>query len=173
CYLVFGFVLFRAGLAYLYRFPLVGSLLAERILYLIFGFFFIMLVVSNLIIGYSTLFRNREAQWFLSLPMRHRDVYRWKFIEAVGISSWALVFLSAPMLAAYGTAHDVGWSFYLLVALGYVPFVIIPAVAGSWLILLLVRMLSKPWVKPLLFAAAGLLLAYIFLGTKPVTETEA
>ena len=87
CYLVFGFVLFKAGLGYLYRFPLVGALLAERILYLIFGFFFIMLVVSNLIIGYSTLFRNREAQWFLSLPMRHRDVYRWKFIEAVGISS--------------------------------------------------------------------------------------
>src|ERR1043166_8590740 len=44
CYLIFGFVLFRGGLAYLYRFPLVGSLLAERILYLIFGFFFLMLV---------------------------------------------------------------------------------------------------------------------------------
>ena len=173
CYLVFGFVLFRAGLGYLYRFPLVGSLLAERILYLIFGFFFIMLVVSNLIIGYSTLFRNREAQWFLSLPIRHRDVYRWKFIEAIGISSWALVFLSAPMLAAYGTIHEVRWIFYLQVAVGYVPFVIIPAVAGSWLILLLVRVLSTRWAKPLLIVLAGLLLASIFLGGKPVTETEA
>ena len=173
CYLVFGFVLFRAGLGYLYRFPLVGSLLAERILYLIFGFFFIMLVVSNLIIGYSTLFRNREAQWFLSLPIRHRDVYRWKFIEALGISSWALVFLSAPMLAAYGVVHEVRWIFYAQVAVGYVPFVIIPAVAGSWLILLLVRMLSTRWAKPVLLTAAVLLMAYIFLGSKPVTETEA
>jgi len=173
CYLLFGFVLFRAGLGYLYRFPVVGSLLAERILYLIFGFFFVMLVVSNLIIGYSTLFRNREAQWFLSLPIRHRDVYRWKFIEAIGISSWALVFLSAPMLAAYGVVHEVRWIFYLQVALGYVPFVIIPAVAGSWLILLLVRALSTRWAKPVFLAAATLLLAYIFLGTKPVTETEA
>ena len=173
CYLVFGFVLFRAGLGYLYRFPLVGSLLAERILYLIFGFFFIMLVVSNLIIGYSTLFRNREAQWFLSLPIRHRDVYRWKFIEALGISSWALVFLSAPMLAAYGVVHEVRWIFYAQVAVGYVPFVIIPAVAGSWLILLLVRMLSTRWAKPVLLTAAALLMAYIFLGSKPVTETEA
>ena len=172
CYLIFGFILFRAGLGYLYRFPLVGALLAERILYLIFGFFFIMLVVSNLIIGYSTLFRNREAQWFLSLPMRHRDVYRWKFIEAIGISSWALVFLSAPMLAAYGVVHEVRWVFYLQVAVGYVPFVIIPAVAGSWLILLLVRMLSTRWAKPLLIALAGLMLASIFLGSKPVTETE-
>jgi ABC-2 type transport system permease protein len=173
CYLIFGFVLFRAGLAYLYRFPLVGTLLAERILYLIFGFFFLMLVVSNLIIGYSTLFRNREAQWFLSLPIRHRDVYRWKFIEAIGISSWALVFLSAPMLAAYGVVNGVQWNFYLQVALGYVPFVIIPAVAGSFLILLLVRMLSTRWAKPVFLTAAALLLAYIFLGSKPVTETEA
>jgi ABC-2 type transport system permease protein len=172
CYLLFGFMLFRGGLGYLYRFPLVGSLLAERILYLIFGFFLIMLVVSNLIIGYSTLFRNREAQWFLSLPIRHRDVYRWKFIEAIGISSWALVFLSAPMLAAYGVVHEVRWIFYVQVALGYVPFVIIPAVAGSWLILLIVRMLSTRWAKPLLLTLAGLMLAYIFLGTKPVTETE-
>jgi len=173
CYLVFGFVLFRSGLAYLYRFPLVGSLLAERILYLIFGFFFIMLVVSNLIIGYSTLFRNREAEWFLSLPMRHRDVYRWKFIEAVGISSWALVFLSAPMLAAYGVLHDVTWNFYVQVALGYLPFVVIPSVIGSWLILLSVRVLSRQWVKMLLLLSAALLVAYILFGVKPVTEAEA
>ncbi len=172
CYLVFGFVLFRAGLGYLYRFPLVGPLLAQRILFLIFGFFFIMLVVSNLIIGYSTLFRNREAQWFLSLPMRHRDVYRWKFIEALGISSWALVFLSAPMLAAYGVVHHAKWAFYVQVALGYVPFVIIPAVVGSWLILAIVRVLSTRWAKPVLIALAGLMLAYIFLGKKPVTETD-
>jgi ABC-2 type transport system permease protein len=172
-YLVCGFLLFRSGLGYLYRFPLVGSLLAERILYLIFGFFFIMLVASNLIIGYSTLFQNREAQWFLSLPMRHRDVYRWKFIEALAISSWALVFLSAPMLAAYGVVHDVPWPFYILVALGYVPFVVIPAVLGSWLILLFVRVLAKRWVKGVLLAGAGALLLFIFLGTKPVTETDA
>ena len=116
--------------------------------------------------------RNREAQWFLSLPMRHRDVYRWKFIEAIGVSSWALVFLSAPMLAAYGVVHDVPWNFYLQVAVGYVPFVVIPAVIGSWLILLLVHFLSKPWAKTALIAIAAGLLAVIFLGVKPVTEAE-
>ena len=171
-YLVFGFLLFRAGLDYLYKFPVVGSMLAERVLYLIFGFFFIMLVVSNLIIGYSTLFKNSEAQWFLSLPIRHRDVYRWKFLEALAISSWALVFLSAPMLAAYGVVHEVPWPFYLLVALGYLPFVVIPAVVGSWLILLLVRVLSRSWVKKALLASGALLLVFIFIGTKPVTESE-
>ena len=172
-YLLFGFLLFRGGLEYLRKFPIIGTLLAERILFLIFGFFFVMLVVSNLIIGYTTLFKNRETQWFLSLPVRHRDVYRWKFIEALGVSSWALVFLSAPMLAAYGVVYNVEWHFYVQVALCYVPFVIIPAVLGSWMILFLVRVLARPWVKNLMIAAGVCLLAFIIFTVKPVTEQEA
>lgn len=172
-YLVFGFLLFTAGLNYLYRFALIGSMLAERILYLVFGFFFVMLVVSNLVIGYSTLFKNRETEWFLSLPVRHRDVYRWKFIEALAVSSWALIFLSAPMLAAYGVVHEVGWRFYVFVALGYGPFVVIPAVVGSWLILLLVRVLSRSWMKWAMMALGVLVLGWVVLAVKPVTEEEA
>jgi ABC-2 type transport system permease protein len=172
-YLYFGFVLFHGGLRYIYKFPAVGPLLGERILYLVFGFFFVMLVVSNLIIGYTTLFKNQETQWMLSLPIRHRDVYRWKFVEALGVSSWALIFLSAPMLAAYGSVHDVPWHFYIKVALGYLPFLIIPAVAGSWIILFLVRVLSRPWTKRIFIGAAVLLLLFIIFRVKPVTENEA
>ncbi len=172
-YLYFGYVLFYGGLKYIYKFPAVGPLLGERILYLVFGFFFVMLVVSNLIIGYSTLFKNQETQWMLSLPIRHRDVYRWKFVEALGVSSWALIFLSAPMLAAYGAVHQVPWPFYFKVALGYIPFLVIPAVAGSWIILFLVRVLSRPWTKRLFILGAILLLALIVFKVKPVTENDA
>jgi ABC-2 type transport system permease protein len=172
-YLIFGFLLFRGGMTYLYRFPLIGPLLADRILFLVFGFFFVMLVVSNLIIGYTTLFKNRETQWLLSLPIRHRDVYRWKFVEALGVSSWALVFLSAPMLAAYGVVHDVPWHFYWEVALCYIPFVIIPAVLGSWIILFLVRILARSWVKNVLIIGGVAMLILIFVLVKPVTEHDA
>src|SRR5262245_51372762 len=41
-YLALGYWLFRWGLEFLYNFPLVGALLSQRILYLIFGFFFVM-----------------------------------------------------------------------------------------------------------------------------------
>ena len=59
-YLLLGYFLFHRGLDFIYAFPAVGALLSQRILFLIFGFFFVMLVFSNLIIGYSTLFKNRE-----------------------------------------------------------------------------------------------------------------
>jgi ABC-2 type transport system permease protein len=172
-YLLVGYWLFYTGLHFLYHFPLVGALLSQRILFLIFGFFFVMLMFSNLIIGYTTLFRNRETQWLLSLPIRHRDVYRWKFLEALVVSSWALIFLSAPMMAAYGQVQQVPPIFYAQVALLYAPFVVLPALLGSWLVLGLVRVLSQPMAKRVLLigGAAAVLLALFAI--RPVTDVEA
>ncbi len=172
-YLGAGFWIFKAGLDYLYHFPLVGSLLSQRILFLIFGFFFIMLAFSNLIIGYSTLFKNRETQWFLSLPISHRNIYQWKFCEALGISSWALIFLSAPMMAAYGRVHAVSPAFYPQVAMVFLPFVVIPALAGSWGILCFVRIMAKRDVKRIGLLVAAAILLWLIFGLKPVTELES
>ncbi len=146
-YLLLGYFLFHRGLDFIYAFPAVGALLSQRILFLIFGFFFVMLVFSNLIIGYSTLFKNRETNWFLTLPVPHADIYRWKFLESLVVSSWALMFLSAPMMAAFGRVNAVRPVFYLEVSLVYLPFVALPAVLGSMLVLLIVALLSKSWAK--------------------------
>ena len=172
-YLVVGYGLFHWGLGFLYHFPVVGSLLSQRILFLIFGFFFVMLVFSNLIIGYSTLFKNRETEWFLSLPISHRNVYRWKFLESLVVSSWALIFLSAPMMAAYGRVHQVAPMFYAEVALLYVPFVVLPGLLGSWGILLLVRILPRRGVKKALLFAGGAIVLFLIFGVKPVDVMEA
>ena len=172
-YLLVGYLLFFKGLEYVYGFPVVGTLLSQRILYLVFGFFFVMLIFSNLITAYTTLFKNRETEWFLSLPIRHRHVYLWKFIESLLVSSWALIFLSAPMMAAFGRVHGVGADFYFMVLLVYVPFVVLPAVLGSWLILLVVRVLSRHWVKKaLILLFLGGLLALAF-GLEPTAEEQA
>jgi ABC-2 type transport system permease protein len=172
-YLVLGYWLFRWGLHLLYHFPLVGALLSQRILFLVFGFFFVMLIFSNLIIGYTTLFKNQETQWFLSLPIRHRDVYRWKYIEALVISSWALIFLSAPMMVAYGQVQQVSPLFYIQVAALYVPFVILPALVGSWLVLFLVRALSQTYVKRALILGGSAALFLALFAIKPVTDVQA
>lgn len=172
-YLVVGYALFHWGLGFLYNYPFVGSLLSRRILFLIFGFFFVMLMFSNLIIGYSTLFKNRETSWFLSLPITHRNVYRWKFLESLVVSSWALIFLSAPMMAAYGHVHQVPLIFYGEVVLLYLPFVVLPGLLGSWSILLLVRILPRRGVKKALLLIASALVLLLLFGINPVRDTEA
>ena len=171
-YLVVGYWLFYTGMSKLYEFPIIGTLLSQRILFLIFGFFFVMLAVSNVIISYSTLFKNRETAWMLTLPIAHHDVYRWKFVESLGVSSWALIFLSAPMMAAFGRLHSVSPLFYFFVGAAYPPFVIIPALLGSWTILAFVRILSRPWVKQLLLLGAIASVVLMITSVKPVKDTD-
>ncbi len=172
-YLAVGYWLFFTGLNFLVHFALVGPLLLQRILFLIFAFFFVMLVFSNLIIGYATLFKNRETQWLLSLPVAHRDVYRWKFLEALAVSSWALIFLSAPMMIAFGRVQEVRPLFYAQMAVVYLPFVVLPALLGSWSIVFLVRVLSRRGVQKGLVLLAAILVLGLIFGLKPVTDAEA
>ncbi|EDY19231.1 hypothetical protein CfE428DRAFT_3408 [Chthoniobacter flavus Ellin428] len=172
-YLALGYWMFFEGLNFLYRFPLVGSLLSQRLIYLVFGFFFIMLVFSNLIIGYSTLFKSRETTWLLSLPLPPPNIYRWKFLEALAVSSWALLFLSAPLMFAYGRVHEASPIFFLEMAVVFVPFVIIPALVGSWAVIFLVRLLGHRDVKNIVLVISLGVLALLIAGIKPVTDAEA
>ncbi len=112
-YLVAGYFLFRAGFWQLARFPGLGGLLIDRMLYLFFAFLMLMLVFSNMVIGYSTVFKSEETQWLLTLPVRAREVFRWKLLESAILASWAFLFLSAPFLLAYGSVRQVGNWFYL------------------------------------------------------------
>ncbi len=171
-YLLLGYFLFYHGLNFIFAFPAVGALLSQRILFLIFGFFFVMLVFSNLIIGYSTLFKNRETNWFLTLPIRHADVYRWKFLECLVVSSWALMFLSAPMMAAFGQVNSARPEFYFEIALIYLPFISLPAVLGSMLVLLIVAVLARPWAKRVIVTAGvAAVLALVFF-VRPTNAQE-
>ena len=62
--------------------------------------------------------------------------------------------------------------FYFQVALLYLPFVIIPALIGSWIIVFLVRILAQPWVRRtlLLLAAGAIVLLLVCL--KPVADMD-
>jgi ABC-2 type transport system permease protein len=172
-YLAAGYYLFYGGLIFLRRFPVIGSLLSQRLLFLIFGFFFAMLVFSNSIIGYANLFRNRETSFLLSLPIRPRDIYMWKVLESLVFASWALLFLSAPMMVAWGRVGESGLRFYPEVFVAFIPFVIIPAQIGSWVILLIVRFLSNRWAKRILIAVAVVAIAALLIAVHPVTNKEA
>jgi ABC-2 type transport system permease protein len=172
-YLAVGYYLFYTGLVFLHHVPLVGSLLAQRLLYLVFGFFFVMLVFSNAIIGYAGLFKNRETAFLLSLPIRAQDVYLWKLLESLVFASWALLFLSAPMMVAWGRAGDVRGPFYVEVLIALLPFVVIPAQIGSWGILLLVRLFSMRWAKRICLSIAAGVIIWVMVGVKPVTEAQA
>ena len=130
-YLVLAFELFYHGLRFLAKFPGLGAALTERLLYTLFAFLFVLLLLSNLVISYTNLFRNRETAFLLSLPVSTQTIFRWKFIESVILASWAFMFLIAPLLLAFGLVRDVPWDFYVLTAVLIGMFIILPGVFGA------------------------------------------
>jgi ABC-2 type transport system permease protein len=142
-YLVLAFLLFYKGLQFVARFPGLGTVLTERLLFLLFAFLFVLLLLSNIVIGYTNLFRNRETSFLLTLPIRRETIFQWKFLESMVLASWAFLFLIAPLLAAYGLIRNVPWHFYPVTIALVILFIVLPAVAGSFLAVTIARYLDR------------------------------
>src|SRR5207244_5420631 len=88
-YVALAFGLFCRGLTFVASFPGLGTLLIERLMFLLFAFLFVLLLFSNLVISYTNLFRNRETTFLLSLPIPPQTIFSWKFMESSLLASWA------------------------------------------------------------------------------------
>src|SRR6185503_8379536 len=158
-YIVLAFWLFFSGLRFIARFPGLGAELTERLMFLLFAFLFVLLLLSNLVICYTNLFRNRETSYLLTMPVSTDTVFQWKLVESTLLASWAFLFLIAPLLAAYGLTRGVPWHFYLVTVLLVGLFIVLPAVAGSFCAVNLARYMDRRLFQVLAVTALVLLLA--------------
>jgi len=166
-YLVVGFLLFYGGLNYLDQFPMVGPLLSRRVLFLTFAFFFAMLFFSNLVVTHGTLFRSVETGWLLTLPVDARDVFRWKLVESFFVSSWALLFFTAPLIAAYAVVMKGGGLFLVASWVGLIPFVVLPGVLAAFASLALARFMNPVLLRAFLWLGGGALLFALVVVIRP------
>ncbi len=117
---------------------LVGRLLAALALALL-----IMLVVSNILMAFATLYRAHDEMTFLlHRPVDVPALFLGRFVEIVVFSSWALAYLGSPALLALGLAQEAPWTYYAGLAIFYLPFVAIPAAIGTAITIILVAVLA-------------------------------
>ena len=171
-YLVLSFWLFMHGLRFVAAFPGLGAVLTERLLYLLFAFLFALLLLSNLIISYTNLFKNREASFLLTMPVSWQTIFRWKFIESTLLASWAFLFLIAPLLMAFGLTRGVPWHFYFITVLLLALFIGLPGVIGCWLAIQLARYLDRRsfQISALTCAILAVTLAWFWWKGTPGTD---
>src|SRR5947209_12325608 len=172
-YVTLAFWMFRFGLEFVItHFPGLGSLLVERLLFLLFAFLFVLLLFSNLVISYTNLYRNRETTFLLSLPVPTQIIFRWKLVESALLASWAFLFLIAPLLAAYGLTNRVAWHFYPATVILIAQFIVLPAVAGAWLAVNVARYLDRRAFQVAAVALAILMLvvAALWLKAEPISD---
>ncbi|MBN2308445.1 MAG: hypothetical protein JXR94_05705, partial [Candidatus Hydrogenedentes bacterium] len=139
-----------------------GDIIMARLLSVFSLALFLMLIFSNVLIAYSTLYRSREVGFLLQAPVSIRALFLARFVECIAFSSWATAFLGSPLILAYGITTDAPWPFYLAAAAFYVPYVTVPAAFGAIILLLLVRVLPR-LPRGTLIAAAALAVGGLFL----------
>jgi ABC-2 type transport system permease protein len=166
-YVLLSFLLFYRGLRFAGTFPGLGQVLVERMLFLLFAFLFVLLLLSNLVISYTNLFRNRETSFLLPLPVSAQTIFQWKFLESTLLASWAFVFMIAPLLAAYGLTQGVRWHFYPITVALLTLFLVLPAVAGAWAAVNVARYLDRRAFQITAMVGVGLFLAASVLWFRP------
>ncbi|HIL25693.1 MAG TPA: hypothetical protein EYG19_09905 [Verrucomicrobia bacterium] len=161
--------MFYGGLRYVSKFPGLGDLLIERLIFLLFAFLFMLLLFSNVVVGYTNMFKNEESRFLNTLPIPAQSIFRWKLIETAVVASWAFIVLVAPLLLAFGIHQHADWYFYVLTPPLVVVFIMLPSVFGCWIAVAMARFLDRSLFQ----ATAVLLLLAMCYAVKVYLQPEA
>jgi ABC-2 type transport system permease protein len=159
----FGTVMLVRVLGYFERTPEIGVLLAGKLLGLIFLSFFAILLLSNIITALSSFFLARDLDMCACAPVDWLTLYGARLSETLIHSSWMVVLMGVPIMAAYGFVYKGGLLWPLVALVTMIPYFVIPAVLGTAFTLLLVHLFPARRTRDLLsvvavLSAAGLVL---------------
>jgi ABC-2 type transport system permease protein len=155
----------------------IGDLMAGKLLGIAFLTFLLILLLSNIITALSTFFLARDLELLASSPADPVEVYGARLVESLINSSWMVVLLAVPLVAAYGVVYGAGPLFYLMAAGVVGAFLVLPAVVGAALTLLLVNIFPARRTRDLLaliglFAAAGVVVLVRVLQPERLVRPE-
>lgn len=172
-----AFVLFLYGFRALLRFGnrgggefVFGELLLRQSLGILSLSVFLLLIFSNVLVAFSTMYRAKEVYYLLQGPITFREFFLARFVECVAFSSWSLAFLGSPLLLAYGISIDASPWFYFAALCFFIPYIVIPACFGCVITILLVRVFPRLKV-PVLVALAAATVAGFFLYIRRIIES--
>jgi ABC-2 type transport system permease protein len=157
------FQLFSESFSFLSQQPELRRDLTQFLLAIFFFFLGLMLVFSNAIISWTSLFRSSETAFLMASPVREEHLFSYKFLETLWFSSWAFLFLGTPLMAAYGRSLALGPGFYLGATLLIGVFIFIPAALGNIAALLIGRFVPRLRRRILVIAGGGLLGLALFV----------
>ncbi len=157
-----GYKLFIRGGDFLLRQGELGEVFLDRLFYLGWSIIFYLLILSNLVTGFSTFYRSPEVAFLMTLPVDNKQIFRVKFIENLVYSSWAILILGIPLTLGYGALQGLSvWQYALVFLTGILPFLFIATVSASLLLMLLV-FLSRFFKMRTVFIFLGVIFSGIF-----------
>ncbi len=137
-------------LSYIRNVQEIGGLLAGKVLSAILLAFLSILLLSNIITALSTFFLARDLDLLVGAPIGGFRLYLAKLGETAVHSSWMVGLLALPILTAYGVVFSGGPLFPFVAFAAVVPYLALPAIAGTIFTMLLVNVFPARRTRELL-----------------------
>lgn len=143
--LIFAVLLYGAGDFIIGRaldIDLVGELLVHKLLSITMLVFFALLLFSNLVTAFSTLYLADDLEFLMSKPIPTDQLYASRFVEVMVQSSWILALFGLPLFLAVGVQLQAPWYYYPLLVGVLLPFVAIPTALATIIALLVTNIIA-------------------------------
>ncbi len=147
---------------YLLSVEIIGPVLMNKIIQMVFFIFFIMLLLSNIITSLSTFYNSRELQLLFALPIRPGAIYLAKLFENCVYASWATLIIILPLIFSYGITLRAPFQYYPLAIFSVIIYLIIPGTIATSLIFIIRCLLPKLRSRDVIFILFGLILGLTF-----------
>jgi ABC-2 type transport system permease protein len=153
-------------LGYFHELADFGPLLVERLLSLLFVSLGAVLLVANTVTALGTFYLADDVAPLLAAPVPLRRLHHARFVETLVSSSWMMLVVGLPALAAYGVVHHAGPAYYLGALVVLVPFLVIAAAVGVLLTTMLVFLFPARGVRDALLVGSGLVLGAVVVAVR-------
>ncbi len=154
-----AFWLFTRVLGYFHTLADFGPMLTQRLLVLLFLSFLGILLISNTVTALGTFFLAGDVAPLLAAPLPFRRLHHARFLETLLSSSWMVVLIGLPALAAYGAVYGAGPAYYVAAVVALALFLVIPAALAVLLTTGLVLAFPARGTRDALLVGVGLLMA--------------
>lgn len=140
-----------------------AELLIRRVLGIVLLFFSGLLIFSNVITAFSTMYLADDLPLLVSAPVPTGRLYLARLFDTWLQSSWMMLVFALPILAGCGPVLGASWWFYAVLPLAVLPLTILCSVAGTSVTMLLARWLPAHRTQDVLvvLAMVGFLVVYV------------
>lgn len=140
-YFTYTAVKFMSG--YIIKDARLGLFLYHRLLALGLFVFFAIISVANVLVAFATIFRNKEAEFLYTLPVKPVQIFISKFLDSFLYSSALMLILILSAMAGYAGYFQNGLVAILGIVLVIFPLILSAACIGSIVLLLVLKFSTR------------------------------
>ena len=149
--------------SYINGVAVIGPLLVNKLLGLVFLTSFSMVVMSGLITSFTTIFSSEDLPWLIEKPIPIEKIFILKALATCLYSSWMVILLLSPLLLALGQVKQAPLSFYPFSIIIITPFLFIASSLGIMGSAVLMRFLPSRRTRDILLLCGILLVTALYV----------